>query len=101
MFRDHSPLKGEHTEVKFPSQVETDQSLIIIVVVVLLLFHNNNYCWSGATTGPSIFFGFTQCSCMLHCKLSILHYKSMRLQSRSFVVGPFLSTVLQIQHIQF
>ena len=39
------PLKGEHTEVKFPSQVETEQSLIIIVVVVvvLLLFHNNNY----------------------------------------------------------
>mgnify|MGYP004287368951 CR=1 FL=1 len=28
------PLKGEHTEVKFPSQVETEQSLIIIVVVV-------------------------------------------------------------------
>ena len=39
------PLKGVHTEVKFPSQVETEQSLIIIVVVVvvLLLFHNNNY----------------------------------------------------------
>ena len=36
MFRDHSPLKGEHTDVKFPSQVETEQSLIIVVIVVVV-----------------------------------------------------------------
>ena len=30
------PLKGEHTEVIVPSQVETEQSLIILVVVVVV-----------------------------------------------------------------
>ena len=31
------PLKGEHTDVKFPSQVETEQSLIILVIVVVVV----------------------------------------------------------------
>ena len=35
--RPFPPLKGEHTEVKFPSQVETEQSLIIIVIVVVVV----------------------------------------------------------------
>ena len=31
------PLKGEHTDVKFPCQVETEQSLIILVIVVVVV----------------------------------------------------------------
>ena len=37
------PLKGVHTEVIVPSQVETEQSLIIIVVVLVVVVEH--YCF--------------------------------------------------------
>ena len=90
-------------QVLVPSQVETEQSLIIIVVVVVVEY----YCFIriiivGAGQARSPPFSYVLHHVLVCGTINSPFYtiKVLGPTGGPFVVGPFLTTVLQIQHLE-